>query len=79
MVSYEIARLIRTISHKKKIFFFLRNRFVEVNVYGGANSAINSVPLSDTSFAHRDSLLNFQVSQFSPTKILAYFLITDTF
>ncbi|KAF5333789.1 hypothetical protein D9758_017175 [Tetrapyrgos nigripes] len=33
---------------------------VEVELYGGVNSAINAVPLDDTAFAHRDTLWTFQ-------------------
>lgn len=42
-------------------------RFVEVNLYGGANSHINSQSLASSSFAHRDKLLNFQMYASSPT------------
>ncbi|KAI5479979.1 glucooligosaccharide oxidase [Pseudohyphozyma bogoriensis] len=35
--------------------------FVEVNLYGGANSTINALPLSANSFGHRDSHLVFQM------------------
>ncbi|KAF9445946.1 glucooligosaccharide oxidase [Macrolepiota fuliginosa MF-IS2] len=34
---------------------------IEIEVYGGTNSAINSVPLDDTAFAHRDALYTFQL------------------
>lgn len=43
------------------------NWFVEVNLYGGANSFINSVSLDTNSFAHRNKLLNFQMYASSPT------------
>ncbi|KAF9267046.1 FAD-binding domain-containing protein [Marasmius fiardii PR-910] len=34
--------------------------FVEIELYGGSNSAINSVPFDATAFAHRNSRFNFQ-------------------
>ncbi|KAF5354867.1 hypothetical protein D9756_005789 [Leucocoprinus leucothites] len=39
---------------------------VEIEVYGGSNSAINAVPLDDTAFAHRGSLFTFQLYVSSP-------------
>ncbi|SGY26105.1 BQ5605_C018g08700 [Microbotryum silenes-dioicae] len=41
--------------------------FVEIDLYGGAGSYINSVPLNQSSFAHRSSLLTFQLYASSPT------------
>ncbi|SCZ88339.1 BZ3500_MvSof-1268-A1-R1_Chr10-2g02924 [Microbotryum saponariae] len=41
--------------------------FVEIDLYGGAGSYINSVPLNQSSFAHRSSLLTFQMYASSPT------------
>ncbi|GAA6048514.1 hypothetical protein JCM3770_006531 [Rhodotorula araucariae] len=41
--------------------------FVEANVYGGANSEINSIPLNASSFGFRDKHLNFQLYASSPT------------
>ncbi|TRM58218.1 hypothetical protein BD626DRAFT_512592 [Schizophyllum amplum] len=35
--------------------------FVEVELYGGSNSAINAVPADKTAFAHRDKLFNLQL------------------
>ncbi|KZT57881.1 Glucooligosaccharide oxidase [Calocera cornea HHB12733] len=35
--------------------------FVEVDLYGGAGSAINAVPKLDTAFKHRDRLLGFHM------------------
>ena len=35
--------------------------FIEMNLYGGTNSAINKVSLEQSSFAWRDSLLTFQL------------------
>ncbi|KAF8217480.1 glucooligosaccharide oxidase, partial [Mycena galopus ATCC 62051] len=36
------------------------NWFVEVELYGGTNSAINAVPLNSTAFAKRDTLFTIQ-------------------
>ncbi|EEB92091.1 hypothetical protein MPER_09451 [Moniliophthora perniciosa FA553] len=33
---------------------------VEIEIYGGVQSAINSVPLNATAFGHRDTLFTFQ-------------------
>ncbi|KAI5479407.1 elongation factor 1-gamma [Pseudohyphozyma bogoriensis] len=41
--------------------------FVEVNLYGGAGSAINAVSTSTNSFGGRGRLLNFQIYASSPT------------
>ncbi|KDE06459.1 hypothetical protein MVLG_03243 [Microbotryum lychnidis-dioicae p1A1 Lamole] len=41
--------------------------FVEIDLYGGAGSYINSVPLNQSSFAPRSSLLTFQLYASSPT------------
>ncbi|KAG7094084.1 hypothetical protein E1B28_007703 [Marasmius oreades] len=35
--------------------------FVEIELYGGSNSAINRVPFDATAFAHRDTRFNFQL------------------
>ncbi|KAJ7725250.1 hypothetical protein B0H14DRAFT_3002972 [Mycena olivaceomarginata] len=35
--------------------------FVEVELFGGSNSAINAVPLDSTAFAKRDTLFTFQL------------------
>ncbi|SGY20155.1 BQ5605_C017g08497 [Microbotryum silenes-dioicae] len=43
------------------------NWFVEIDLYGGAGSAINAVPLNQSSFAHRSSLLSFQMYASSKT------------
>ncbi|BGO93310.1 hypothetical protein NBRC10512_000045 [Rhodotorula toruloides] len=43
------------------------NWFVEVNTYGGANSAINNVSLADSSFGFRDKHLTFQLYASSST------------
>ncbi|KAJ6547864.1 hypothetical protein B0H10DRAFT_2243380 [Mycena sp. CBHHK59/15] len=37
------------------------NWFVEVELYGGSNSAINAVPLDSTAFAKRDTLFTIQL------------------
>lgn len=37
-----------------------------MDLYGGANSAINSVSLAENSFGHRDKLLTFQMYASSP-------------
>ncbi|SCV73739.1 BQ2448_6169 [Microbotryum intermedium] len=41
--------------------------FVEIDLYGGAGSYINTIPLNQTSFAHRSSFLTFQMYASSPT------------
>ncbi|KAK4700541.1 hypothetical protein P7C70_g5706, partial [Phenoliferia sp. Uapishka_3] len=41
--------------------------FVEVNLYGGKNSVINSHDLAFNSFGHRSSLLTFQMYASSPS------------
>ncbi|GAA5930349.1 hypothetical protein JCM1841_005882 [Sporobolomyces salmonicolor] len=43
------------------------NWFVQADLYGGSNSQINAVSLSDSSFGHRDKLLTFQMYASSPT------------
>ncbi|KAG7452930.1 glucooligosaccharide oxidase [Guyanagaster necrorhizus] len=35
--------------------------FVEIELYGGSNSAINTVPVDQTAFAHRNKLFNIQL------------------
>ncbi|KAK0448331.1 uncharacterized protein EV420DRAFT_1712324, partial [Desarmillaria tabescens] len=35
--------------------------FVEIELYGGSNSAINLVPVDQTAFAHRNKLFNMQL------------------
>ncbi|KAK0483238.1 hypothetical protein IW261DRAFT_1549740 [Armillaria novae-zelandiae] len=35
--------------------------FVEIELYGGSNSAINLVPVDETAFAHRNKLFNMQL------------------
>ncbi|KAK0240537.1 hypothetical protein EDD85DRAFT_788572 [Armillaria nabsnona] len=35
--------------------------FVEIELYGGSNSAINLVPLDETAFVHRNKLFNMQL------------------
>ncbi|KIY45646.1 FAD-binding domain-containing protein [Fistulina hepatica ATCC 64428] len=40
--------------------------FVQIELYGGSNSAINSVPLKDTSFGFRDALFVLQLYASSP-------------
>ncbi|KAL1759677.1 hypothetical protein FB107DRAFT_246088 [Schizophyllum commune] len=46
--------------------------FVEIELYGGANSAINAVPVDTTSFAHRDKLFNLQLYAYEPTTTALY-------
>ncbi|KAJ7106238.1 glucooligosaccharide oxidase [Mycena epipterygia] len=43
------------------------NWFVEVELYGGSNSAINAVPLNATAFAKRDTLFTIQFYASSST------------
>ncbi|KAJ7456419.1 hypothetical protein B0H11DRAFT_2176103 [Mycena galericulata] len=43
------------------------NWFVEVELYGGTNSAINAVPLDSTAFAKRDTLFTIQFYASSET------------
>ncbi|TRM58834.1 hypothetical protein BD626DRAFT_611109 [Schizophyllum amplum] len=40
--------------------------FVEIEMYGGANSAVNLVPVETASFAHRDKLFNLQLYAYEP-------------
>ncbi|KAJ7155018.1 glucooligosaccharide oxidase [Mycena filopes] len=40
--------------------------FIEVELYGGSNSAINAVPLDSTAFAKRDTLFTIQFYASSP-------------
>ncbi|KAJ7191194.1 glucooligosaccharide oxidase [Mycena pura] len=42
------------------------NWYVEVELYGGSNSAVNAVPLDATAFAKRDTLFTFQFHASSP-------------
>ncbi|KAF9269183.1 glucooligosaccharide oxidase [Marasmius fiardii PR-910] len=46
--------------------------FVEVELYGGSNSAINGVPLDATAFAHRNTRFNFQLYASSSNKAPPY-------
>lgn len=48
------------------------NWFVEINTYGGENSAINAVSTDFNSFAWRDRLLTFQMYASSSTYGLPY-------
>ncbi|KDR69185.1 hypothetical protein GALMADRAFT_145590 [Galerina marginata CBS 339.88] len=45
------------------------NWFVEVELYGGTNSAINNVPLDATAFAHRSSMFTIQFYTSAPQGI----------
>ncbi|KAJ7580899.1 hypothetical protein C8J56DRAFT_1103208 [Mycena floridula] len=47
-------------------FKFNGSWFVEVELYGGSNSAINSVPLDATAFAHRNKRFNMQLYASAP-------------
>ncbi|KIY70559.1 Glucooligosaccharide oxidase [Cylindrobasidium torrendii FP15055 ss-10] len=38
---------------------------VEVELYGGSNSAMNAIPVNNTSFAHRDTKFNLQISGYN--------------
>jgi len=42
------------------------NWFVEIELYGGTNSAINNVPFDATAFAHRSSMFTIQFYTSSP-------------
>jgi hypothetical protein len=46
--------------------------FFDVDLYGGRNSAVNSVKSDDTAFVHRDSLFTFQFYASSPGKVPPY-------
>ncbi|THH18825.1 hypothetical protein EW146_g2234 [Bondarzewia mesenterica] len=48
------------------------NWFVEIELYGGSNSAINAVPLNDTAFARRSSLFNMQLYASAPNFMPPY-------
>lgn len=43
------------------------NWFMEVELYGGSNSAVNAVPSDATAFVHRDSIFTWQLYASSPT------------
>lgn len=43
------------------------NWWVQIHLFGGANSAINAVPAGATSFGRRDSLFTMQIYTSSPT------------
>jgi hypothetical protein len=45
----------------------IQDWFVEVELYGGSNSAINAVPLDSTAFAKRDTLFTIQFYASSST------------
>ncbi|KAL1748652.1 hypothetical protein HDZ31DRAFT_71456 [Schizophyllum fasciatum] len=40
--------------------------FVEIELYGGTNSAINAVPANETAFAHRNKMFTLQMTALSP-------------
>ncbi|KAF8069865.1 glucooligosaccharide oxidase [Lyophyllum atratum] len=46
--------------------------FVQLELYGGMNSAINAVPADATSFVHRSSTFTFQFYASSPGKVPPY-------
>ncbi|THU98373.1 FAD-binding domain-containing protein [Dendrothele bispora CBS 962.96] len=46
--------------------------FVEVELYGGSNSAINAVPLDSTAFAHRSTRFNLQLYASSADRLPPY-------
>lgn len=46
--------------------------FVQLELYGGTNSAINAVPANATSFAHRSSTFTFQFYASSPGEVPPY-------
>ncbi|KAL1706983.1 hypothetical protein EV121DRAFT_288963 [Schizophyllum commune] len=46
--------------------------FIEVETYGGSNSAINAVPVNDTAFAHRNKLFNLQLYAYSQNELPPY-------
>ncbi|KAJ7737756.1 glucooligosaccharide oxidase [Mycena metata] len=46
--------------------------FVEVELYGGSNSAINAVPLNSTAFAKRDTLFTIQFYASAPDGATSY-------
>lgn len=55
--------------------------FVQLELYGGSNSAINAVPLNSTAFAKRDTLFTMQLyassSNFEPPYPDAGFTFLD--
>lgn len=46
--------------------------FVEMNLYGGTNSAVNKISLDSSSFGWRDSLLTMQLYASSPNYLAPY-------
>ncbi|KIY45651.1 glucooligosaccharide oxidase [Fistulina hepatica ATCC 64428] len=46
--------------------------FVQLELYGGTNSAINSVPLNSTAFGYRDALFTIQLYASSPNYLPPY-------
>jgi hypothetical protein len=55
--------------------------FIEVELWGGHNSAITNVPLHSTSFAHRDMMWTLQMYSYSSNRLPPYpdagFTFTD--
>ena len=45
---------------------------MQVELYGGSNSAINQVPVDSTSFARRNSTFTFQLYASSPGSVPPY-------
>lgn len=43
------------------------NSFVQIDLYGGANSKINAISTDENSFGHRDKLFCMQLYASSPT------------
>ncbi|KAL1712875.1 hypothetical protein EV715DRAFT_277706 [Schizophyllum commune] len=46
--------------------------FIEVETYGGSNSAIRAVPVDDTAFVHRNKMFNLQLYAYSQDELPPY-------
>ncbi|KAK7462246.1 hypothetical protein VKT23_007849 [Stygiomarasmius scandens] len=57
----ELMEYLGTVGFESDIFWA-----VETELYGGVGSAINTVPLDSTAFAHRNTLFTFQLYASSP-------------
>ena len=45
---------------------------MQVELYGGSNSAINKVPVDSTAFAHRNATFTFQLYASAPNLVPPY-------
>ncbi|TFK37512.1 glucooligosaccharide oxidase [Crucibulum laeve] len=69
-----------TVASQKAFISYLANEgfssrtswFVEVELYGGSNSAINAIPLDSAAWAHRSSIFTFQLYASSGNRLPPY-------